>query len=135
MTRNPDPETLLATAVAAADRSAAQDPVALRVTEQFGLADIFLIVSGDVERSVLAIARDIEDALNDSGVKTIRREGREGGRWVLLDFGDLIVHVFHREDRDFYQLERLWSDCPAIDLSGWLTPATAAGTADARVDD
>lgn len=110
----------LKVAAIAADQAGATSPVALEVTEQFGLSDIFFIVTGEVERNVLAIARDIEDSLNDAGVKTIRREGRETGRWVLLDFGDLIVHVFHEEERDYYQLERLWGDCPAIDLSEWI---------------
>ena len=89
--------------------------------ELFPLADVFLLVSGDVERNVQAIAREIEDELNQSGVKTLRREGREGGRWILLDFGDLIVHVFHREERDYYELERLWSDCEQLDLSDYLS--------------
>lgn len=95
-------------------------PVALEVTEHFGLADSFLILTGAVERNVQAISDAIEDALNDAGVRTIRREGRESGRWVLLDFGDLMVHVFHQEERDFYQLERLWQDSPVIDVAGML---------------
>ncbi|MFV0434548.1 MAG: ribosome silencing factor [Leucobacter sp.] len=90
--------------------------VALDVAEQFGFADAFLIVSGSVERNVQAISDAVEDALNEAGVRTLRREGRETGRWVLLDFGDLLVHVFHQEERDFYQLEKLWQDCPAIDV-------------------
>lgn len=104
-------------AVRAASDKGATGPVALQVGEKFGLADAFLILGGSVERNVQAISDGIEDALNDAGVRTIRREGREGGRWVLLDFGDLIVHVFHEEERDFYQLERLWGDCPVIDLA------------------
>lgn len=104
-------------AVAAAMEKDARGPVALEVTEQFGLADVFLILSGAVERNVQAISDAIEEALNVSGVRTVRREGRESGRWILLDFGDLIVHIFHQEERDFYQLESLWSDCPAIDIS------------------
>lgn len=116
-------------AVRAADDKGAAAPVALEVSEQFGLADVFLILSGSVERNVQAISDSIEDALNDAGTRTMRREGREGGRWVLLDFGDLIVHVFHREDRDFYQLERLWGDCPVIDVSDMLkTPADLLST-------
>lgn len=108
----------LRTAAAAAEEKGAIAPVALEVTEQFGLADVFFIVSGSVERNVQAISDAIEDALNASGARTVRREGRESGRWVLLDFGDLIVHVFHQEEREFYQLERLWSDCPTIELPG-----------------
>jgi ribosome-associated protein len=101
--------------------------VALHVTEQFGLADAFLIVTGSVERNVQAISDAIEDELNAEGVRTVRREGRESGRWVLLDFGDLIVHVFHQEERDFYQLERLWQDCPLIEVESMLAPAGDGG--------
>lgn len=107
-------------AVRAADDTGATAPVALSVSELFPLADAFLILSGSVERNVQAISDNIEDALNDAGVRTIRREGREGGRWVLLDFGDLIVHVFHQEEREFYGLERLWKDCPTIELATML---------------
>ncbi len=104
------------------------------MTEHFGLSDAFLILTGAVERNVQAISDAVEDALNDAGVRTIRREGRESGRWVLLDFGDLIVHVFHQEERDFYQLERLWQDCPVIDVSGMLETPAAAASAPAGSD-
>ncbi len=110
-------------AVRAADAKGATAPVALEVGELFGFADAFLIVSGSVERNVQAISDEIERDLNEAGVRTIRREGREGGRWVLLDFGDIMVHVFHQEERDFYQLERLWHDCPVIDVSAMLEVA------------
>lgn len=73
---------------------------------------MFLIVTGRNERNVQSIAGEVEDRLNADGVKTLRREGRSEGRWVLLDFGDLVVHVFHEEDRMYYSLERLWRDCP-----------------------
>ncbi|MBL3677795.1 ribosome silencing factor [Leucobacter chromiireducens subsp. solipictus] len=115
-------------AVRAADKIGATAPVALEVTEHFGLADAFLILTGSVERNVQAISDAIEDALNESGVRTIRREGRESGRWILLDFGDLMVHIFHQEERDFYQLERLWQDSPVIDVTGMLEVPAAAGT-------
>jgi ribosome-associated protein len=107
---------LLRTAALAADDKQAQDLVALDVSGPLPLTDIFLLASGTSERNVLAIAGEVEDKLNESGVKTLRREGRSEGRWVLLDFGDLIVHVFHEEDRMYYSLERLWKDCPAIPL-------------------
>ena len=112
-----DVRSQLGLAVRAADDKGATAPVALEVGELFPLADAFLLVTGSVERNVQAISDEIEDRLNQAGVRTIRREGREGGRWILLDFGDLIVHVFHQDERDFYQLERLWKDCPVIDLA------------------
>jgi len=78
-----------------------------------------------LRRNVQAVSDEIEDRLNEAGVRTVRREGRAGGRWVLLDFGDLIVHVFHQEERDFYQLERLWKDCPIIDVAPMLTAVSS----------
>lgn len=101
----------------AAAKIGGEDLVALDVSEVFALSDIFLLVSGRSERNVQAIADSVEDTLNLAGVRTIRREGRSEGRWVLLDFGDLIVHVFHQEQRSFYDLERLWRDCPAIPIA------------------
>lgn len=108
----------------AADAKDGIAPVALNVGEFFGLADIFFIVSGSVERNVQAISDEIEDEMLAAGVRTLRREGREGGRWVLLDFGDIIVHVFHQEEREFYQLEKLWRDCPAIEVAALLETAS-----------
>ncbi|MBO1901923.1 ribosome silencing factor [Leucobacter weissii] len=120
MPSTPDVRAQLEAAVRAADGKGATAPVALEVGDLFPLADVFLLLSGGVERNVQAIAESIEDRLAGLGIDALRREGREGGRWVLLDFGDLIVHVFHQEERDFYQLERLWKDCPAIDVSPYL---------------
>lgn len=107
---------LLAVAARAADAKNAADPVALDVSGPLPFTDVFLLVSGRTERQVLAIAEEIEDRLLELGVKPLRREGRTEGRWVLLDFGDLVVHVFHEEDRMYYALERLWSDCPVVPL-------------------
>jgi ribosome-associated protein len=103
-------------AALAADSKQAEDLVALDVSGPLPLTDIFLLASGRNERNVLAVASEVEDQLNDAGVKTLRREGRSEGRWVLLDFGDLVVHVFHEEDRMYYSLERLWKDCPVVPL-------------------
>lgn len=111
----------LGIAVRAADSKGATAPVALDVAEHFGLADVFLVLSGSVERNVQAISDEIEHEMNEAGLRTIRREGRSSGRWILLDFGDIIVHVFHQEDRDYYQLERLWQDCPVIDVADMVT--------------
>lgn len=117
MTATPQALSELKAAVTVADEKGAEDPVALDVSEIFPLADIFLLLSGRSERNVQAIADGIEEKLNQSGTRTIRREGRGEGRWILLDFGDLIVHVFHQEERGYYDLERLWKDCPAIPLA------------------
>ena len=116
MTASDHARELVRIAARAADSKQAEDLVALDVSEPLPLTDIFLLASGRNERNVLAIAAEVEDQLNDAGVKTLRREGRAEGRWVLLDFGDLVVHVFHEEDRMYYSLERLWKDCPTVPL-------------------
>lgn len=116
MTASPHAREILQIAATAADAKGGEDLVALDVSGPLPLTDAFLLVSGRVERNVLAIAGEVEDRLNEAGVKTLRREGRAEGRWVLLDFGDLVVHVFHEEDRMYYSLERLWKDCPVLPI-------------------
>lgn len=116
MTASQHAREILQVAAAAADAKGGQDLVALDVSGPLPLTDAFLLVSGRVERNVVAIASEVEDRLNEAGVKTLRREGKGEGRWVLLDFGDLVVHVFHEEDRMYYALERLWKDCPTIPI-------------------
>jgi ribosome-associated protein len=87
------------------------------VSETLPYADVFLIASGRNERMVLSIAEEIEDKLREGyDLKALRREGTDLGRWVLLDFGDLVVHVFHEEEREYYSLERLWRDAPVVPL-------------------
>ena len=105
-------------AAAAADRMKATDIIAFDVTEPLAITDIMMIATALNERQVLAVAEEIE---KDLYLKCDRRQprSREGlteGQWVLLDYGDFIIHVMHRESRDFYGLERLWKDCPTIDL-------------------
>lgn len=116
MTASAHATQLLQRAAAAADSKQAEDLVALDVSGPLPLTDIFLIATGRNERNVVAIASEIEDQLIESGSKPLRREGRAEGRWILLDFGDLVVHVFHEEDRVYYSLERLWKDCPVIPI-------------------
>lgn len=102
-------------ASAAADKLA-ENLVAIDVTEPMPLTDIFLLASGRNERQVASIADEIEFKLLEAGVKYLRREGKETGRWILLDFGDVVCHVMHEEDRMYYSLERLWKDCPVVKL-------------------
>ena len=102
-------------AFAAADKLA-ENIVALDVTEPMPLTDVFLLASGRSERQVAAIADEIEFKLLEAGVKYLRREGKETGRWILLDFGDVVCHVMYEEDRMYYSLERLWKDCPVVKL-------------------
>ncbi|MCU1422751.1 MAG: Ribosomal silencing factor RsfS [Microbacteriaceae bacterium] len=116
MTATDHARELLRIAAEAADSKQAVDLVALDVSGPLPLTDIFLLATGRNERNVIAIASEIEDKLIESGAKPLRREGRAEGRWILLDFGDLVVHVFHEEDRMYYSLERLWKDCPVIPI-------------------
>lgn len=109
-------------AASAAEEKSAGDIIALDVTERFPLADVFLIASAETERQVQAVAENIEGRLREAGVKPLLVEGVAGGRWVLMDFDGLIVHVQHAEEREFYQLERLWKDCPVVDLQLQATP-------------
>ena len=114
MTASPHALELVKIAALAADSKSGEDIVALDVSGPLPLTDAFLLVTGRNERNVLSIAAEVEDKLIEFGAKPLRREGRQEGRWVLLDFGDLVVHVFHEEDRMYYSLERLWKDCPVI---------------------
>ena len=117
MTATENAVSSLRIAAAAAEEKGGEDLVALDVSEPLPLVDVFLIVTGRNERNVIAISNEIEDKMIEAGVKTIRREGRAEGRWILLDFGDLVVHVFHEEERLYYGLERLWKDCPVVSLT------------------
>ncbi len=122
MTASERARELLTVAALAADSKQGDDLVALDVSGPLPLTDIFFLVSGRNERNVQAIAGEIEDKMIEAGAKPLRREGRAEGRWILLDFGDLVAHVFHEEDRMYYSLERLWKDCPAIPLDLPVSP-------------
>ncbi len=109
-------ELAQAAAAAAADKLAT-NLLAFDVSEQLAITDVFVVVSASNERQVKAIVDNVEDRLREIGAKPIRREGERDGRWVLIDYGDIVVHVQHEEERAFYALERLWRDCPAIQLA------------------
>ena len=116
MTASDQARTLATVAARAADDKLASDVVVLDVSEQLVLTEAFVIASASNERQVNAIVEEVEDKLREAGVKPTRREGAREGRWALLDFLDIVVHVFHEEDRMYYSLERLWKDCPVIPL-------------------
>ena len=124
---------LVQTAAQAADDKQGDDIVALDVSGPLPLTDAFVLVTGRNERNVQAIAGEVEERMLIAGARTLRREGRAEGRWILLDFGDVVVHVFHEEERLFYSLERLWKDCPVIpiELSVPEDPSSATGAAPA----
>jgi ribosome-associated protein len=121
---------LVTVAARAASEKLATDVVAIDVSDHLVITDVFLLASAPNDRQVRAIVDAVEEALQKAGVKPVRREGEREGRWVLLDFGDLVVHVQHAEEREYYALERLWRDCPAIDLPAEVR-RDAAGTATA----
>ncbi|ASR35075.1 ribosome silencing factor [Prauserella marina] len=106
-----------AAAHAAVDKKAT-DVVVLDVSEQLVITDAFVIASAPNERQVGAIVDNVEEKLRIAGHKPVRREGAREGRWVLLDYVDVVVHVQHDEERSFYGLERLWKDCPRIEVEG-----------------
>lgn len=113
-------------AAKAASAKIARDIVAIDVSDRLAITDVFLIASAPNERQVNAIVDGIEDELHKQDLRPVRREGRSEGRWVLLDYAEVVIHVQHEEDRVFYALERLWKDCPAIDLQLEDEPAQAA---------
>jgi ribosome-associated protein len=103
-------------AEAAADKLAT-DIIAYDVSEQLVITDIFLLCSAANDRQVRAVVEEIENKLRLAGARPVRREGEREGRWVLLDYLDLVIHIQHAEERTFYALERLWKDCPRIALA------------------
>jgi ribosome-associated protein len=104
-------------AAAAADDKLAQDIIAFDVSELLAITDIFLLCSASSPRQVRAVQDAIEERMIELGAKAVRREGEREGRWVLLDFADIVVHIQHQDERVFYALERLWSDCPVVPLT------------------
>jgi ribosome-associated protein len=113
-------------ALAAADKLA-QDIVAYDVSEQLAITDTFLLCSGANDRQVRAIIDEVELRLKQAGATLVRREGEAEGRWVLLDYVDIVVHVQSKEERVYYALERIWKDCPVIPLPEAAAVAGQAG--------
>lgn len=116
MTALPETVDMARAAAAGAIEKLGANIVALDVSQQLAITDIFLIVSASNERQVDAVVDGVDEAMHTIGEKALRREGESEARWVLLDYGPLVVHVQHEEDRSFYALERLWKDCPVVDL-------------------
>ncbi|MCW4355266.1 ribosome silencing factor [Hoyosella sp. YIM 151337] len=104
-------------ALAAADKKA-NNVVVLDVSEQLVITDCFVIASGSNERQVTAIVDNVEEKLREAGHKPARREGAREGRWALLDYVDVVVHIQHEDERNYYGLERLWKDCPVVEVDG-----------------
>ena len=128
-------ELAVASAQAASDKLA-EDILAFDVSDQLVITDAFVLCSAPNDRQVRAIVDAVEERLRAMGAKPVRREGEREGRWVLLDYIDVIVHVQHAEERVYYALERLWKDCPLVGLPDGvnqprsrLHPPGAAGAA------
>ncbi len=116
MTASAEAIVLTRAAASAASSKLAEDLVALDVSEQLVITDVFLLCSARNERQVGAVVDAVEEALLKLGAKPLRREGEGQNRWVLLDYGDLVVHVQLAEERIHYAIERLWKDCPHVTL-------------------
>ena len=116
MTATPEAVKLAIAAAEAAADKLAEDIVAIDVSEQLVITDVFVLCSAANERQVRAVVDAVEERLHSMGSKPLRREGDGEGRWVLLDFGDVVVHVQLAEERIHYAIERLWKDCPVIAL-------------------
>ncbi|WP_246625826.1 ribosome silencing factor [Modestobacter italicus] len=128
-------ETALIAAQAAADKLAT-DVSIVDVSDRLAITDAFVLTSAPSERQVQAIVDAVEEQLREHGVKPVRREGVAEGRWVLLDFVDVVVHVQHAEERAYYALERLWKDCPVIPFTDAAArPADGATTGAAGAPD
>ena len=110
-------------AARAAAEKQGRDITILEVADLIAITDYFVIVSGATDRQVKAIGEGVEEELRVAGVKPLRREGERENRWLLLDFVDIVVHVFHTEERAYYELERLWKDAPVI---AWESKAARA---------
>jgi ribosome-associated protein len=113
---------LLQTAVKAADDKRAEDILVLNMKGISLVADYFMICHGNSDKQVQAIAREIKDKAEENGYDIKRMEGFDEARWILIDLGDVIAHVFHRDERSYYNLERLWGDAPLENIESELTP-------------
>jgi ribosome-associated protein len=114
-------------AQAAADKLAS-DIVLIDVSDRLAITDVFVVATGSNERQVEAIVDAVEERARVVERKPIRREGQRDGRWVLLDYGDVVAHIQHGEERVFYALERLWKDCPFIPFTDAAASRRESGT-------
>jgi ribosome-associated protein len=119
VTASPEAIEMAIVAASAAASKLADDVVVIDVSGQLVITDCFVIASASNERQVNAIVDEVEEKMRQAGSKPARREGAREGRWTLLDYIDIVVHIQHQDERNFYALDRLWGDCPvvAVDLS------------------
>lgn len=117
---------LTVVAARAAAEKKGTDILAIDVSERLYITDVFLLIAAANERQVGAIVDEVAYAMREAGAKILRREGEQTARWVLLDFGDIVVHVQHEEDRELYALHKLWGDCPLVELPADVTDGSLA---------
>ena len=134
MTASPEALEMAGIAARAADEKLATDIVAIDVSGQLIITDCFLLASAETERQVNAVVDEIEDKLREAGHKPLRREGTREGRWALLDYNELVVHVQHVDEREYYSLDRLWKDCPVVEIEGVETGRREAASASGADD-
>jgi ribosome-associated protein len=120
MTASEEAISMATIAAKAASDKLADDVVVIDVSEQLVITDCFVVASASNDRQVNAIVDGVEEKMREAGYKPARREGAREGRWVLLDYVDIVAHIQHQDERNFYALDRLWRDCPLvpIDLDG-----------------
>ena len=119
----PPSRVVAVTAARAAAEKQAADIVVLDVSKLIVITDYFVICSASTQRQVKTVIESVEDSIRDLGARPVRREGEVGAGWWLLDYVDVVVHVFGTEEREYYDLERLWRDAPKLD---WQTGAEVA---------
>lgn len=123
------------TAALAADEKLATNIAAIDVSDVLAITEVFVLASADTERQVASIVEEVEDELTKKGFEPKRREGNRENRWVLLDYGNFVVHIQREAEREFYGLDRLYADCPAIEVEGlepYERPATFGNEAELR---
>lgn len=131
MTASDEAISMATIAAQAAVAKLADDVVVIDVSGQLVITDCFVIGSASNDRQVNAIVDEVEDRMRFAGYKPTRREGTREGRWVLLDFLDIVVHIQHQDERNFYALDRLWRDCPVVPIDLESAESLARGDSDA----
>ncbi|RPA62203.1 ribosome silencing factor [Gordonia oryzae] len=117
MTASAEALAMARVAALAAEDKLGHDVAVIDVSEQLVITDLFVIASADNERQVNAITDEVEDKMREAGYKPVRREGTREGRWALLDYIDIVIHIQHADERAFYALESLWKDCPTVEVT------------------
>lgn len=111
-----DQKSIISKILTCIDDKLGEDPMVLDVHRISSVCDYFVIASASSLRQVKAIVDEIEDELSEQNIDLIRKEGHNSKRWVLLDYGDIVIHIFHKEDRQFYNLEKIWKDAEILNI-------------------